>query len=244
MHFLLRLATTLLFVVTLSACGLVVPPTLETPPALCKVGQVSTEAEPCTARPVDTTTSNDSTNTSGNPSSGSDTSNNPSSGGSSNPSSGDTSPSPQPAPTTSCFTTPAKVTATAKLTSQTTLKGCYAPGDADSVYVSLKLKDDTVTFTKPTVVFDIVRVNADNSTTSMSYHLLAGVPSANPDVFRGTITKEMLLMELETAVSLEFKSTAPAGKYLMVISLFVNSNAYDPTNLVGRVFYAFEVKKN
>jgi hypothetical protein len=236
---LLRPAVLLLFVVTLSACGLVTPPTLEAPPPLCDIGQESTETDPCTARPVNTNTSSDSTNPATD-SSGVPTDTPPPSDN------GDTSSPPpsdnQPTPTASCSTAPTSVSAMPKLVSQTTLKSCYFPGASDSVYVSLQLQDDSVTFTEPTIVFDIVRTNANGSTTSVAYSLLAGIPSANPDVFRGMITKDMLLAGLETAVSLKFKSTAPAGNYTMVISLFVNDNAYDPANLVGRVFYPFEIK--
>jgi hypothetical protein len=229
-----RLALAVLFMVVLSACGLVTPPTLETPPSLCKEGQISTEAEPCTPRPVTPTdSSTDPTDPATNP--------NPSTPGSGTPTN-PTNPGSNPTTPSPCPTTPAKVTTTVKLASQTTLKGCYTPNAEDSIYVLLQLKDSTVTFTEPTVVFDIVRVNTDKSTTSMAYSLLEGIPSANPDVFRSAVTKEDLLVGLESAVSIKFKSTAPEGKYLMVISLFVNKNAYDPANLVGRVFYAFEIK--
>jgi hypothetical protein len=223
----LRFTIAILFMGFLSACGLVTPPTLATPPALCKDGQVSTEAEPCTPRPVvpEGTSNNPVSNPSGD-----------------NPTNIPTTPTDTPTTPKICPDTLAKVRTTVKLASQTTLKGCYTPGDSDSIYVSLKLKDSTVTFTEPTVVFDIVKMNEDKSTTSMAYSLLAGIPSANPDVFRNSVSKEDLLAGLETAVSLKFKSTAPVGKYSMVISLFVNTNAYDPANLVGRVFYAFEIK--
>jgi hypothetical protein len=94
----------------------------------------------------------------------------------------------------------------------------------------------------PTLTFDMVRVNADRSVTSVAGNLLDGRPSANPNIFEGSVSKDQLLAGLEAAVAFRFKTSAPVGKYVMVISLFRDSDAYKPANLVGRVFYDFEIK--
>jgi hypothetical protein len=209
-----RFVALVFFILFISACGVVTPPPVKTPPPLCNEGQTSTEAEPCTARP--TTTPN-------NPS----TPNNPGT-------------TPQ-----ACQNSPATVRSTKALCSITTFKASYAPGASDTIYMLVKLEDATVTFVKPIFVFDIVRVNADKSTTSMAAQLLGNKrPSANPDIFQSDLTKEQLLTGLETSIAFEFSAKAAVGKYVMVISLFSNTDAKDPANLVGRVFYNFEVTAN
>jgi hypothetical protein len=205
------------FILFISACGVVTPPPVPTPPPLCNEGQISTEAEPCTARP---------TPDPNNP-------NNPS-----NPSNPGTTPK-------ACQNSPTTVRSTKALCSITTFKASYAPGASDTIYMSVKLRDATVTFVKPTFVFDIVRVNVDKSTTSVAGPLLNNkAPSANPDIFQGDLTREQLLTGLETSIAFEFSAKAAVGKYVMVISLFSNTDAKDPANLVGRVFYNFEITAN
>jgi hypothetical protein len=209
-----RFIALVFFILFISACGVVTPPPVPTPPPLCNNGQTSTKAEPCTARP--TTTPN-------NPS----TPNNPGT-------------TPQ-----ACQNSPATVRSTKALCSTTTFKASYAPGTAETVYMLVKLEDANVTFVKPIFVFDIVRVNADKSTTSMAAQLLGNKrPSANPDIFQSDISREQLLAGLETSVAFQFAAKAAVGKYVMVISLFKDTDAFKSANLVGRVFYNFEITAN
>jgi hypothetical protein len=212
-----RFIALIFFILFISACGVVTPPPVPTPPPLCNNGQTSTEAEPCTARPApDTGSTPDPNNPGGTPT------------------------TPQ-----TCQNSPATVRSTKALCSTTTFKARYAPGASDTIYMSVKLRDATVTFVKPTFVFDIVRVNADRSTTSVAGPLLNNkAPSANPDIFQSDLTKEQLLAGLETSIAFEFFAKAAVGKYVMVISLFSNTDAKNPANLVGRVFYNFEITAN
>jgi hypothetical protein len=213
----------------LAACGSSQP--LREPSPICNVGQISTEEEPCVARPPETETDPENPDPE-NPNPDTPTPETPD----------PTTPTPEETPTETCGPAPVSTTSAAVITSQTTFKACYAPGAADEVFVSLKLEDSAIAFIKPTIVFDIVRLNSDNSTTSMAVKLLDGQPSANPDFLKKDVTKEELLAGLEASVALKFKSSAPKGKYDMVISLFKDSDAYDGNNLVGRVFYNFEIK--
>jgi hypothetical protein len=192
-----------------------VPPVLDLPPPVCEDRQVSTEEEPCIEGP---------------------TAPSPTPPG---------SPTEPPTTPTSCTDIPANVRRTAKfLTSQTTFKSCYKPSDSDTVYVGIKLEDDRVTFVKPLFVFDIVVLNSDGSTRSVASSLLDGYPSSNPDIFQADLTEEDLLAGLEASVAFKFKSSAPEGQYIMAISLFKDRDAFDRANLVGRIFYDFEIKKN
>jgi hypothetical protein len=231
----------LLFTCLLSACGAILSP-VATPPSVCAAGQVSTESEPCVARPATTDTAGESAagETTEAPNESDDTAE------------GDAaedaplSPSeaaevPQTKPVQFCPTFANVSTTTPRVSSVTTLRSCYAPGVADAVFVSFKLEDSTVTLVKPILVFDIVRVNADQSTTSVAHTLLDARPATNPNFLQRSLTKEELLAGLEASVALRFKTAAPVGKYVMAISLFKNTNAYDPNNLVGRVFYTFEI---
>jgi hypothetical protein len=213
-------------VLLLSSCNLIAPPASATPPPPCAAGQVSTEAEPCTSRPPDEDTDGD-----GNP---------------------DTGDAPTPGETPDGEDAPAPIacenaTVTPRmdasiLSSETSLKSCYAPGDAPNIFASLKLEDSTVTLVSPIIVFDIVRDNADGSTTSVAASLLDERPTVNPDILGGNVTREQLLAGLEAAVSLSFSESAPPGKYVMALSLFKDQDAFDPNNLVSRVFYDFEIK--
>lgn len=206
-----RFLTLMVFMLIFSACN-VVPPPLDTPPAPCADGQISTPTNPCTQ---DTTP--------------------PETGGSPN------NPGGNPAPQV-CTNSPATVRSTPALCSSTTLESSYAPGSSDTVVMSVKLVDNTVVFVKPTFVFDIVRVNADGGTTSVAGHLLDGIPSSNPDIFRSELSKDQLLAGLKAAVAFKFKADAAKGKYVMVLSLFKDTNAYNGANLVGRIFYDLEIK--
>ncbi len=215
----MRFFAAFLCVVLLSACNLTPTPVPAQP--LCNDGQVSTVAEPCTAKP----------NTGGD-TGGSDTGAEPA-----------TPSDPGATPTLSCKDVTVKPRSQATLSAQTTMQSCYEPGSSNAVYMSVKLLDDTVTFVKPTFVFDIVRVNANGSTTSVAYQLLGkNRPSASPDIFQSAIMKEQLLEGLETSVAFKFDANAAEGKYVMVISLFKDSDARKPANLVGRIFYDFEIK--
>ncbi len=201
----------------LSACG-VVPPSLATPPAPCADGQISTPDNPCIPDTIPPDTD---------------------------------SPDPTPDPTPDPDGTPAPAACTnltvqprtnpALFSAQTTMKSCYAPGLGDTVVMSVKLLDSTKVFVKPIFVFDIVRV-VGNTTSSVAGDLLDGIPSANPDIFRSGLTKEQLLSGLKAAVAFKFKSDAPKGKYVMVLSLFKDADAFNPANLVGRIFYDLEIK--
>lgn len=104
------------------------------------------------------------------------------------------------------------------------------PGASDDVFLSYQLLDSTVDMPTPTIVFDIVRPNAGNSPVSVACDLLDGRPRANPNIFEGAITKEQLLTGLEAAVAFRFKPGAPVGRYVMVISLFRDSDAFNPAN--------------
>lgn len=217
----------------LSACGMFVPPPVAPPPGVCQENQVSTDAEPCVARP-EVSPATEPENSSDDPvMTEQPMAETPASG------------VPPKTPVKTCwdlsatyFTTPYPA-----LSSQTTFKKCYEPGAADTVFLSFKLEDSTVTFVKPLMVFDIVAVNPDGSTKSMAYTLLDGRPGANPNFLEDDLTKEQLLAGLETSVAFKFKSTAPEGNYAMVISLFKNTNAYDGRNLVGRLHYDFQIKR-
>jgi hypothetical protein len=209
----------LICLLLLSSCNLIAPPASATPPSPCAAGQVSTEAEPCTPRPPDEDTDGDAP-TPGETPDGED--------------------APAPVACENATVTP-RMDASI-LSSETSLKSCYAPGDAPNIFASLKLEDSTVTLISPIIVFDIVRDNPDGSTTSVAASLLAERPTVNPDILGGNVTREQLLAGLEAAVSLAFSETAPSGKYVMALSLFKDQNAYDPNNLVGRVFYDFEIK--
>jgi hypothetical protein len=214
----LRFYFFLLVIVLFSACA-VVPPPVATPPAPCADGQTSTAANPCTP---DT----DPPDTGGNPNNPGDPDN----------------PGGNPAPA-ACEDTVVKPRTNPKLFSvDTSLKSCYAPGSSETVVKSVKLVDSTQVFVKPTFVFDIVRVNADGSTTSVAGDLLDGIPSSNPDIFRSELSKDQLLSGLKVAVAFKFKADAPKGKYVMVLSLFKDADAYNGSNLVGRIFYDLEVK--
>jgi hypothetical protein len=147
-----------------------------------------------------------------------------------------------PNPPRGCGTT-ARVRSGSTLSSQTTFQSCYAPGASSTVFLSYRLLDSSVTMANPTLVFDMVRVNADRSTTSVAGDLLDGRPSANPNIFEGSISKDQLLTGLRAAVAFRFKASAPEGKYVMVISLFRDGDAFNSSNLVGRVFYDFEIKR-
>jgi hypothetical protein len=210
----------------LSACGAITPPAMPAPAPICEKGQANTPENPCTPGPGGT---EDGGNTGGGDggTGGGDT------GG------GDTGGNPA-----SCETTEVKPRFNAKLlSSQTTLKSCYAPGDSATVFMSVKLEDSTIVFVDPTLVFDIVRVNANRSTTTVAGPLLGNqAPGVNPDIFRGDISKEQLVSGLEAAVSFKFSSKATPGKYVMVLSLFKDRDAFNPANLVSRIFYDFEIK--
>lgn len=205
------------FILSLSACGAVLPSPLAAPPPICQDGQVNTEEVPCTPGPDD----------------GGDD------GGGDNGGGDDGGAEP-----ISCET--AAVTPRFKariLSSQTTLKSCYARGSSATVFMSVKLEDSTIAFRDPTLVFDIVRVGTNGSTTSVAGSLLGNqAPGVNPDIFQGDITKEQLLSGLEAAVSFKFSGEATPGKYVMVLSLFMDADAFNPANLVGRIFYDFEIK--
>jgi hypothetical protein len=207
--------TLLLFL--LAACGVLVPPPVDTPPSVCEEGQQSTEEVPCTPRPDD-----------GN-------------GGGDEDGGGDGDSGEEPA---SCETTTVTPRYNARiLSSQTTLKSCYAPGSSDTVFMSLKLEDSTITFIAPTLVFDIVTVDANGNTKSVAGTLLGNqAPGVNPDILRDDISKEQLLGGLEAAVSFKFSGSAAPGKYVMVLSLFMDADAHKQENLVGRTFYDFEIK--
>jgi hypothetical protein len=104
------------------------------------------------------------------------------------------------------------------------------------------LVDSSAVFSKPTLVFDIVRVNADRSVTSVAGSLLDGRPSANPNVFEGDLTEAQLRAGLRAAVAFKLKADAPKGEYVMVLSLFKAQDANNAANLVGRIYYDLEVR--
>ncbi len=211
----------LLFAVLLfSACD-VVPAPVATPALPCENGQTSTPETPCVAGVDEPAT---------------DPGSNPGEPGG-NPTDPGGNPTPQ-----GCKNSPATVRSSATLCSSTTLKNSYAQGSSDTVVMSVKLLDATVTFIEPTIVFDIVRVNADRSTTSVAADLLDGRPSANPNIFERAMKREELLAGLKASVAFKFKSSAPAGKYVMVLSLFKDADAFNVANLVGRIFYDLEIK--
>lgn len=208
------------FILCLSACGAVVPPPLAAPPPICQDGQVNTEEVPCTPGPDD----------------GGDDGGDDDGGGDDG---GDNGPEPL-----SCETTTVTPRFKARiLSSQTTLKSCYARGSSATVFMSVKLEDSTIAFRDPTLVFDIVTVDANGNTKSVAGPLLGNqAPGVNPDILREEITKEQLVSGLEAAVSFKFSDNATPGKYVMVLSLFMDSDAFNPANLVGRIFYDFEIK--
>jgi hypothetical protein len=197
-----------LFILSLAACGAVVPATVDTPPPICEVGQESTEV-PCTPRPDD---------------------------GGGDDGGGDDGGEP-----TSCETTKVTPRFNARiLSSQTTLKSCYASGSSDTVFMSVKLEKSTLAFIDPTLVFDIVTVDAKGNTKTVAGPLLGNqAPGVNPNIFQENISK---VSGLEAAVSLQFWDKATPGNYVMVLSLFMDKDAFNPANLVGRIFYDFEIK--
>jgi hypothetical protein len=220
----LRLVMFILFMLLLSACGSIVPPAVATPPAPCADGQTNTPENPCTP---DTT--NNPTDPGGNPT---------------DPGGNPTDPGGNPTPTTCADITVEPRTNPKLFSAQTTLKSCYAPGSSETVVMSIKLVDNTVVFVKPTIVFDIVRVSNDaqKTVTSVAGDLLDGRPSANPNIFESDISKDQLLAGLRAAVVFKFKSSAAKGNYVMVLSLFKDADAFNPKNLVGRIYYDFEIK--
>jgi hypothetical protein len=234
-EFSLRFLGVVMSAFILSSCDLIAQPTSATPPPPCAVGQESTEAEPCTPRPP-----NDDTDEADSPTT-------PNSPSPENPEETPPTPAPDdgddvPGPVSCEDATVTPRMDSSILSSETGLKSCYAPGSSPDIFASLKLEDNTVALIDPTIVFDIVRDNPDGSTTSVAASLLDERPSVNPDIFTGDVTKEQLLAGLEVAVSLSFSESAPPGKYVMALSLFKDQNAFDPNNLVGRVFYDFEIK--
>lgn len=210
----------IVFIMILSACGSLVPQALPTPPAPCAAGQTNTPESPCIPDTNNPT----------------DPGNNPT-----NPGNNPTDPGGNPTPQV-CQNSPATVRSSKSLCSSTTLKSNYVLGASDTVVMSVKLLDSTVVFVQPTIVFDIVRVNPDRSVTSVAGDLLEGRPSANPNIFEGNLSKDQLLAGLKASVAFKLKSGAPAGKYVMVLSLFKDADAYNPANLVGRIFYDLEIK--
>lgn len=130
------------------------------------------------------------------------------------------------------------------LSSQTMFKSCYAPGSSDTVFMSIKLEESTIDFIDPTLVFDIVKVNPDKTTTSVAGSLLGNQAiTVTPDIFKSDITEEQLLNGLGVTVSFKFLERSEPGNYVMVISLFMDEDAFNPDNLVSRLFYRFEIKE-
>lgn len=136
-------------------------------------------------------------------------------------------------------------------TSTSSLKNCYVPGTSTTIFMSLTPKLANLNAERAALVFDIVRVDETKTYPSVILDLFdRNSIKVSPDIFSQPLPMADVKDGLLADISFTLLSSASAGNYALVISVFRLGPGQTPdqvTNnvnaLAGRVHYDFKVER-
>lgn len=106
---------------------------------------------------------------------------------------------------------------------ETTLRPSYAPGESDSVEITVVLEDPELAVEGGVLFLNIVENNAERNWPQAMHRLFAAGSESN-GIFQRYFTGDELRAGLQTTLSFTLRQDAPQLRYALVVQLFRGRN--------------------